>query len=85
MRNSIRAGAVTTVAAMLPLFGASSAFAAEAGAESPAVSYSCPSNGYVTNWDVCSKLDNGHLQLDETSNGNYISVWYHKTGGTSFT
>lgn len=46
-------------------------------------SFDCPSDGYITNWDVCTTLGNGSLLLHETSNGSYIGVDYYKSAGSN--
>ncbi|EDY54340.1 conserved hypothetical protein [Streptomyces sviceus ATCC 29083] len=74
MNARIRSVAVVASAALIPLFGATSAHA---------VDTSCPSNGYITNWDVCTKLSNGTLYLHETSKGTYVDVEYGKASGSS--
>jgi hypothetical protein len=80
MSMRMRGIAVLASVALMPLFGATSAHAAGAIGN---VDTSCPSNGYITSGDVCTKLTNGTLYLHETSNENYIDIEYGKSGGST--
>ncbi|MBD0712432.1 MULTISPECIES: hypothetical protein [unclassified Streptomyces] len=46
---------------------------------------SCPSDGYITKGDRCTKLSNGYLSIGLGNGGSYISVDYNKTGGSAIT
>ncbi|MFD0150927.1 hypothetical protein ACWGQ4_14240 [Streptomyces sp. NPDC055721] len=65
-----------TAAAML---GLGAIPAAAAGATT------CPSDGWITRWDRCTKLDNGILSMSTTTTGNYVSVNYYRTKSGSLT
>lgn len=80
------AAAIASVATLIPFVTAASANAAESKpgmAKATASSYSCPHDGYITNWDVCTELGNGVLLMNSSNKGTYIDVSYDKTGGGS--
>ncbi|GGN43984.1 hypothetical protein GCM10012285_26120 [Streptomyces kronopolitis] len=80
------AAAIASVVTLMPFMTAASASAAEAKpglAKASASSYSCPHDGYITNWDVCTSLGNGVLLMNSTSKGTYMDVSYDKTAGGS--
>ncbi|MFE7549210.1 hypothetical protein [Streptomyces gardneri] len=80
MRNTFRsaARAMATAAAMtaaLSLVAATPASAAGAT--------SCPRDGKITPFDRCTSLTNGVLSVSTVKAGNYVSVNYYRTGGSS--
>ncbi|MER7984205.1 hypothetical protein ABTY53_01160 [Streptomyces noursei] len=86
MNPHFRVATAIASIALLPLLTATTASAAEstAGAKNSVLSsFSCPNDGYITNWDVCTTLSNGSLLLHETGNGSYIGVDYYKSAGAN--
>ncbi|MFB8771465.1 hypothetical protein [Streptomyces broussonetiae] len=80
MLNTLRkaAQALAAVAVMIASISLATATpAAAAGATS------CPSDGYITRWDRCTSLSNGVLSLRTVSAGNYITVNYYRSSGSS--
>ncbi|MFE5037682.1 hypothetical protein ACWDFR_30145 [Streptomyces sp. 900105755] len=75
MHARVRSVAVVAAVALMPVVGVAT--------NAHATDTSCPSNGYITNWDVCTKLTNGTLYLHETSDHTYIDVEYGKVSGSS--
>jgi hypothetical protein len=77
MRKVIRGAVLGTVAALA--LGINVSPASAAGATS------CPSDGYITRGDRCTKLSNGILSVRTVSAGNYVAVNYYRTGGSTLT
>ncbi|GFE17126.1 hypothetical protein Sgleb_51730 [Streptomyces glebosus] len=87
MNSRFRAAtAIAPVAALMPFVTAASASAAQIKNEAVAAAasgYSCPHDGYITNWDVCTEISNGVLLMNSTGKGTYIDVSYDKKSGGS--
>ncbi len=75
MQSGARA-AIVGVAALAAL-GINAVPASAAGATS------CPSDGRITQWDRCTSLSNGVLSVRTQTSGNYVTVNYYRTGGSS--
>lgn len=86
MRTSARGLSAVASAALLALIAAPTAQAAPQQQYAPAATLNCPSDGYVTSWDVCTSLSNGTLMLDRNSGGGtYVTVQYEKDAGGTIT
>ncbi|MFJ8982595.1 hypothetical protein [Streptomyces sp. NPDC102282] len=48
-----------------------------------AQAWSCPSDGYITKYDRCTKLSNGVLMVGLADGGGTIETGYNKTGGST--
>jgi hypothetical protein len=84
MGFSVRFGRRTTTAASVAALVLGSSLIAAA----PAQAYtSCPSDGYVDRYNVCTKLTNGvlghHKSLNSGAYTQIVSTDYYKSGGST--